>query len=54
VVDCASAVVMMTAFGTPEMTKSATALGVYKVINKPFDLHDLVPLLLTAHAAAIR
>ena len=43
-----SAVVMMTAFGTPEVTKGALALGVYKVLSKPFDLHDLAPLLLEA------
>jgi DNA-binding NtrC family response regulator len=47
----ASAVVMMTAFGTPDMTKDALALGVYKVIDKPFDMDDLTPLLMTAHAA---
>ena len=47
----ASAVIMMTAFGTHEVTKGALALGVYKVINKPFDLHDLAPLLTQAHAA---
>jgi DNA-binding NtrC family response regulator len=45
-----SAVVMMTAFGTPEVTKGALALGVYKVLSKPFDLHDLAPLLVEAHA----
>jgi DNA-binding NtrC family response regulator len=44
-----SAVVMMTAFGTPEVTKGAHALGAYKVLSKPFDLHDLAPLLLEAH-----
>lgn len=47
-----SAVVMMTAFGTPEVTKGALALGVYKVLSKPFDLHDLPPLLVEAHTAA--
>jgi DNA-binding NtrC family response regulator len=41
----ASAVVMMTAFGTPEMTKGALDLGAYQVLHKPFDLHDLEPLL---------
>jgi two-component system response regulator AtoC len=47
----ASAVVMMTAFGTPEVTKGALALGVYKVMNKPFDLCELAPLLTKACAA---
>jgi two-component system response regulator AtoC len=46
-----SAVIMMTAFGTPEVTKHALALGAYQVMNKPFDLHDLAPLLMKAHAA---
>jgi DNA-binding NtrC family response regulator len=48
----ASAVIMMTAFGTPEVTQDALALGVYQVMNKPFDLHDLAPLVVKAHAAA--
>jgi two-component system response regulator AtoC len=48
----ASAVVMMTAFGTPEVTKGALALGAYQVMNKPFDLYDLAPLLTKARAAA--
>ena len=47
----ASAVVMMTAFGTPEVTKGALALGAYKVMNKPFDLYGLAPLLMKACAA---
>ena len=41
----ASAVVMMTAFGTPEVTKGAFDLGVYEVLHKPFEMHDLEPLL---------
>jgi DNA-binding NtrC family response regulator len=40
-----SAVVMMTAFGTPEMTKGALDLGAYHVLHKPFEMHDLEPLL---------
>jgi DNA-binding NtrC family response regulator len=47
----ASAVVMMTAFGTPEVTKGALALGAYQVMNKPFDLYGLAPLLMKACAA---
>jgi two-component system response regulator PilR (NtrC family) len=41
----ASAVIMMTAFGTPEMTKGAVDLGVHAVLHKPFDMHHLEPLL---------
>jgi DNA-binding NtrC family response regulator len=44
-----SAVVMMTAFGTPEMSKGALELGAYRVVNKPFDMHGLEPLVQAAH-----
>ena len=43
-----SAVILMTAFGAPEITKAALDLGVYQVLNKPFDMHDLQSLLLQA------
>lgn len=43
-----SAVILMTAFGTPEITKAALDLGVYQVLNKPFDMHELQALLLQA------
>ena len=46
-----SAVVMMTAFGTPEVTKGAIELGAYRVLNKPFDMHGLESLVLEAHDA---
>ena len=36
-----SAVVLMTAFGTPEIAKAALDLGVYQVLHKPFEMHDL-------------
>jgi two-component system NtrC family response regulator len=44
-----SAVVMMTAFGTPEVTRHALELGAYRVLNKPFDIHGIEPLLQEAH-----
>lgn len=44
----ASSVILMTAYGTPEITKGALELGVYQVMNKPFDMHALHPLLLKA------
>ena len=34
-------VIMMTAFGTPEITADALRLGALKVLNKPFNMHDL-------------
>jgi DNA-binding NtrC family response regulator len=46
-----SAVVMMTAYGTPEMTSGALALGAYRVVPKPFGVHDLIALVSQAHAA---
>ena len=45
-----SAVIMMTAYGTPEMTSGALALGAYRVVPKPFEVHDLVTLISEAHA----
>lgn len=34
-------VIMMTAFGTPDITAEALRLGALKVLNKPFNMHDL-------------
>jgi DNA-binding NtrC family response regulator len=45
-------VIMMTAFGTPEMTKGALDLGAYRVVNKPFEVDDVAALVLQAHAAS--
>jgi|SRR5579871_268830 len=41
-----SAVVLMTAFGTPELVNRARDLGACRVLNKPFDLHDIGNLVL--------
>jgi DNA-binding NtrC family response regulator len=35
-------VVLMTAHGTPELAEEALALGALQVLNKPFDIHDIV------------
>jgi DNA-binding NtrC family response regulator len=48
-----SAVIMMTAYGTPEVTSGALALGVYRVVPKPFEVHDLVTLVVQAHNAQL-
>lgn len=40
-----SAVILMTAYGTPEITAGALELGVYDVMHKPFELTDLELLL---------
>ena len=42
-------VIMMTAFGTPEMVDEALRQGVYRVVSKPFDVHDMAPLVHDAH-----
>ena len=43
-----AAVVMMTAFGTAEVTAGALKLGAYRVVAKPFDVHDMVNLVAEA------
>ena len=43
-----SAVVMMTAYGAPEMTREALDLGAYRVLDKPFDMDRLESLVLEA------
>ena len=40
-----SVLVLMTAFGTPEVVKGALDLGVNHVLHKPFEMHDLKSLL---------
>jgi DNA-binding NtrC family response regulator len=42
----------MTAHGTPEVTKGALNLGAYQVMHKPFELHDLEPLLVKAFTSS--
>jgi len=46
-----AAVVLMTALGTPEVTREALSLGAYRVLDKPFDMHGLDSLVRDAHAA---
>jgi DNA-binding NtrC family response regulator len=43
-----SAVIMMTAFATPEMVEGALRLGAYRVVPKPFDVHDMARLVAEA------
>jgi DNA-binding NtrC family response regulator len=43
-----SAVVLMTAYGTPEVTTGALELGAYRVVSKPFDMHGLESLVKAA------
>jgi DNA-binding NtrC family response regulator len=48
-----SAVVMMTAHGTADMIDGALALGAYRVVGKPFDMHTLESLVVDAINARI-
>lgn len=41
-------VILMTAFGTPEITLDAKRLGAFTVLDKPFDLDELEGLLARA------
>ena len=47
-----AAVVMMTAFGTPELTSGALRLGAFRVVPKPFDVHDMVDVVAQARESA--
>ena len=41
-------VIMMTAFGTPEMVASALELGAFRVVSKPFDMLEMSRLVAEA------
>jgi DNA-binding NtrC family response regulator len=47
-----SAVVLMTAFSTPELLQGALDRGAYCVLNKPFDMQDVEGLISEAHRAS--
>jgi DNA-binding NtrC family response regulator len=42
----------MTAYGSPEITAGALALGAYRVVSKPFEVQDLVTLVQEARTSA--
>ena len=44
-------VILMTAYGTAEVVKGALDLGAYRVVNKPFEVHDMASLVAEALAA---
>jgi DNA-binding NtrC family response regulator len=46
-------VILMTAFGTPEVTSGALELGAFRVVGKPLDMHDLAALVMQAHASRL-
>jgi DNA-binding NtrC family response regulator len=45
------AVIMMTAYNTPEMADLAHRIGAYRVVPKPFEVQDLADLVLEAYAS---
>jgi len=44
-----SPVIMMTAFGTPDVFDGAEQLGAYRVLNKPVEMRDLATLVCQAY-----
>lgn len=44
-------IILMTAFPTPELVAEARRLGAFAVVEKPFDLNELVPLVRRALVA---
>lgn len=45
-------IILMTAYGSPEIIAGALALGAYSVVSKPFEVKDLVTLVQEARASA--
>ena len=46
-----SAIVMMTAYGNPEVAAGAIRLGAYRVVNKPLEMGDLATLIQEADSS---
>jgi CheY-like chemotaxis protein len=46
--------ILMTAFGSPEVVQQALDLGVFRVVSKPFEMHEMVGLVQTAHRSGSR
>lgn len=44
-----SPVILMTAYGTPDVLRGAVNLGAYRVVSKPFEMRDLAPLIQQAY-----
>ena len=44
----ATPVIMMTAYGTAEMIRDALELGAFRVVNKPFEVHEMADLVASA------
>jgi two-component system, NtrC family, C4-dicarboxylate transport response regulator DctD len=48
----AAQVILMTAFGRPDVVRGALDPGAYRVIDKPFEMQAIADLVAQAHAAA--
>jgi two-component system, NtrC family, response regulator AtoC len=46
-------VILMTAFGRPEVMRGALELGAFHVLSKPFEMGDVASLVVQAHAAGL-
>jgi DNA-binding NtrC family response regulator len=47
----AAAVILMTAHGTPDLTRGALEQGAWCVMNKPFDMQEVAAAVVAAHDA---
>ena len=47
----ATQIILMTAYGTPEVVQGALDLGVFRVVAKPLDMNDVTALVTHAHDA---
>jgi DNA-binding NtrC family response regulator len=44
-------IILMTAFGTPEVVRGALDLGAYRVVGKPFEMQTIADLVAQAYTA---
>jgi DNA-binding NtrC family response regulator len=44
-------IILMTAFGSPEVVRGALDLGAFRVVSKPFEMQDVPVLVAQAYAA---
>ena len=49
----ATRIILMTAYGTPEIVQGALDLGAFRVLNKPFEMNALSPLVTEAHESRV-
>lgn len=47
----ASKIILMTAYGTPEVLRGALDLGAYRVVSKPFEMSEMAALVAQARDA---